>query len=91
MLYYKSYILFTNKTTTSLPTSKRNGNQLSSLFCFQEEPIYDEPPCSEDFLDSSHPIPVPQEDEGDYEDIDAPPPTAHGQWSNKGVDFNTKA
>ncbi|KAK0134716.1 Src substrate cortactin [Merluccius polli] len=43
----------------------------------EEEPIYDEPPCSEDFLDSSHPIPFPQEDEGDYEDIDAPPPTAH--------------
>ncbi|CAL8242094.1 unnamed protein product [Merluccius merluccius] len=58
------------------PESKE---ELSSLFCFQEEPIYDEPPCSEDFLDSSHPIPVPQEDEGDYEDIDAPPPTAHSE------------
>ena len=42
------------------------------------------PTDSEDFLDYGPPLPVPPEEEedGDYEDVESPPP-APGEWLNK--------
>ena len=44
------------------------------------------PTDSEDFLDYGPPLPVPPEEEedGDYEDVESPPP-APGEWLNKPI------